>query len=184
MEEKHTTHNPLTREIQKQEELISKQWPLFIPVLLTLIDDGSARVRTRGLAILNTFLLKFPNNIIRDTGLASVFEDALFPTFHFLPSLTPEQESIQLLGPAYTALLTLARKIDAKVASGVSKSARTTKFNLLDKMLRDGIFSAYFHAKEHVRIVEVLCLHMSDIIQEMGIHAVKHLKVSLWLCFG
>ncbi|PSS02219.1 hypothetical protein BD289DRAFT_254770 [Coniella lustricola] len=161
---------------EAEEELISKQWPLFIPVLLTLVDDGSTRVRAPGLAILCAFLLKFPSNILRDTGLTSVFEDAILPTLHFLPSLTPEEESIQLLDPAYTALLTLAKKTDAKASSGQYAGTRTTKSQLLDKILRDGIFSAYFHAKEHIRIVKVLCLHMSNIIHEMGIHAVKHLK--------
>lgn len=155
---------------------MSKQWPLCIPVLLTLLDDGATRVRSRGLAILDAFLRKFPDNILRDTGLASVFEDAVFPTLHFLPSITPEEESIQLLGQAYTALLTLAGKLDASPAAGKVASS-TSRAKLLDKMLREGVFSAYFHAKEHVRIVEVLLIHAAKILDEMGIQGVKHLKV-------
>lgn len=156
-------------------DLVSKQWPLFIPVLLTLLDDGATRVRSRGLAILDAFLRKFPDNILRDTGLASVFEDAVFPTLHFLPSITPEEESIQLLGQAYTALLTLARKLDASPAAGKVASS-TSRAKLLDKMLREGVFSAYFHAKEHIRIVEVLLIHTAKILDEMGVQGVKHLK--------
>lgn len=156
---------------------MSKQWPLFIPVLLTLLDDGATRVRSRGLISLDAFLQRLPDNILRDTGLASVFEDAVFPTLHFLPSITPEEESVQLLGQAYTALVSLARKLSATPAAGKVASG-TSRVKLLDKMLREGVFSAYFHAKEHVRIVEVLLVHAAKILGEMGIHGVKHLKVS------
>lgn len=159
---------------------MSKQWPLFIPVLLTLLDDGATRVRSRGLSILDAFLLKFPDNILRDTGLASVFEDAVFPTLHFLPSITPEEESTQLLGRAYTALLTLAGKLDVSPSAGKVASS-TPRAKLLDKMLREGVFSAYFHAKEHIRIVEVLLVYTARILGVMGVQGVKHLKVSSFL---
>ncbi|ROW07998.1 hypothetical protein VPNG_06114 [Cytospora leucostoma] len=154
---------------------MSKQWPLFIPVLLTLLDDGATRVRSRGLIILDAFLLKFPDNILRDTGLASVFEDAVFPTLHFLPTITPEEESTQLLGQAYTALLTLAGKLDVSPSAGKVASS-TPRAKLLDKMLREGVFSAYFHAKEHIRIVEVLLVHTARILGVMRVEGVKHLK--------
>lgn len=160
-----------------QSDCLSKQWPLFIPVLLALLDDGTTRIRRRGLLILDSFLEKFPSNILRDTGLASVFGDAVFPTLHFLPSITPEEESVLLLEAAYTALLSLARKMEPKAGKAEPQSS-APKSKLLDKVLRDGVFSAYFHVKDHVRIVELLLLQTSKILDEMQISAVKHLKVS------
>lgn len=156
---------------------MSKQWPLFIPVLLALLDEATTRIRRRGLLTLDAFLLKFPANILRDTGLASVFEEAVFPTLHFLPSITPEEESVILLEAAYTALLGLARKIEPK-AGKVEANSSSPKAKLLGKTLRDGVFSAYFHVKDHVRIVEVLLTQAAKIVDELEIHAVKHLKVS------
>jgi len=50
---------------------------------------------------------------------------------------------------------------------------------MLDKILRDGVFAGYSHAKDHVRIVEVLCNQTVTILCQMEIYAVKHLKVSL-----
>lgn len=161
-----------------QSDLLSKQWPLFIPVLLTLLDEPTTRIRRRGLLILDSFLEKFPANILRDTGLASVFEDAVFPTLHFLPSITPEEDSVVLLEAAYTALLSLARKTEPKPGQTESHSSSSPKTKLLDKMLRDGVFSAYFHVKDHVRIVEVLLIQTVNIVDELQIYAVKHLKVS------
>lgn len=143
-------------------------------MLLTLADDTATPVRRRGLLILTDFLTKFPDKTLHDTGLAQVFEDAIFPTLSYLPSLTPEEESVELLVPAYSALLCLAKKQPAIGKDGV---ARAPKNRFLDRMLREGVLGGYFHAKDHVRIVEVLCQQTVAILEEMGVHAVKHLKV-------
>lgn len=121
------------------------------------------------------FLAKFPDKTLHDTGLAQVIEDAIFPTLSFLPSLTPEQESVLLLREAYNTLLSLANKQPAVGKDGIPKGPKNT---LLDKMLREGVLMGYFHAKEHVRIVAVLCQQTAAILNNMGVHAVKHLKVS------
>lgn len=132
-----------------------------------------------GLHIMKEFLTKFPSKALHDTGLASVFEDAILPTLHFLPTLTPEDESIELLSPAFDALLVLAGNLKAKAnLSGPNMSHHTPpSAALLDRVLRDGILSAYFHAKEHIRICQLLFAMNSRLLEEMGIKAVKHLKV-------
>jgi hypothetical protein len=157
-----------------QTQLIAKHWPLFIPVLLTLVDEPMTQIRRLGLLILTDFLVKFPDRTLHDTGLAQVFEDAIFPTLAFLPSLTPEAESLQLLDPAYAALINLARKQPSVGKDGIPGGPKNA---LLDKVLREGVFMGYFHAKEHVKIVEVLCRQAVFVLNEMGVHAVKHLKV-------
>lgn len=143
---------------------------MFIPVLLTLLDDPTTRVRARGLALTAEFLSKFPSKTLRETGLASVFEDAIFPTLNFLPNLTPEDESVQLLDPALSALLVLSGKISTGTGSVEGNKLR-------DKILRDGVFTAHFHAKEHVRIAQVLFQQTAALVRALDLHAVKHLKV-------
>ncbi|KAK0743712.1 hypothetical protein B0T18DRAFT_189408 [Schizothecium vesticola] len=162
--------------IREADELfITKHWPLFIPVLLTLVDDQSTGVRRQGLLVLKCFLEKYPSKTLHGTGLAQVFEDAIFPTLNFLPSLTPEDESVQLLGPAFEALLCLARKQASPTTGPTTKEPRPNS-TLLDKVLREGVFSAYFHCKDHPRIVTVLCQQTISIANQLGIHTVKHLK--------
>ncbi|KAK3318567.1 hypothetical protein B0H66DRAFT_243527 [Apodospora peruviana] len=161
---------------EADEQLISKHWPLFIPVLLTLVDDNTTSVRRRGLVILTKFLAKFPDKTLHDTGLAQVFEEAVFPTLSYLPSLTPENDSVQLLVPAFEALRCLARKQSTAAAKSGVTAGKEKENMMLGKVLREGVFPAYFHAKDHVRIVEVLCQQTGLIIGQMGIHAVKHLK--------
>lgn len=172
-----------------QGPLIRVHWPLFIPVLLALVDDPDTAVRARGLVLLAGFVAAVPDggSLLHTTGLDSVLADAVFPTLLFLPRLTPEKESLQLLAPAYTALLGLA---SAAAASAGSKMQRgngglppKAAADLLDRMLRDGIYAGYFHASEHIRIVEELVRQAGRIIEAMGVYAVKHLKVHIILIF-
>lgn len=106
-----------------------------------------------------------------ERGIGTVLEEAILPTLQFLPSHTPEAESARLLGPAYAALVLLARTRFAHDGNLAAKRS------LLDKLLREGIFSAYSHASEYIRIVEVLAVNTRLIIDELGIYATKHLKV-------
>lgn len=154
--------------------LISTHWPSYIPVLLTLADDSTTPIRQTGLNILSNFLTKIPAKTLQDTGLGQVFADAVFPTLSYLPSLTPEDESLQLLEPAYKALLVLAGKQSA--TGGKEGRGSSPRHKLLDHLIREGIFTGYLHAKNHVRIVELLCRETVEIVDAMGVHAVKHLK--------
>lgn len=157
-----------------QAEIVAKNWNLFIPPLLTLIDDPTTSIRARGLMILSVFLPKLPSNLLAQTGLGPVFEDAILPTLLFLPSITPEEESLQLLTPAYKALEVLA-----VARFGDDEKEKREKMKFFDCILRKGILMGYFHAQEIPAIVEVLMVELSVIISNMGIYSVKHLKVRL-----
>ena len=138
---------------------------------MALLDDTHTGSRIYGLRAAEVFIRNCPPGILAERGIGTVLEEAILPTLQFLPSHTPEAESAQLLYPAYTALVLLARtrfRHDCNLAA---------KRNLLDKLLREGIFSAYSHASEYIRIIEVLTVNMRVIIHELGIYATKHLKV-------
>ncbi|KAI1466957.1 uncharacterized protein F4812DRAFT_71759 [Daldinia caldariorum] len=169
--------------------LLQAHWPLFTPVLLTLIDEpGPAPLKIRALGILRAFWARCPQTLMRDTGLAEVFEQAVFPAVLYLPSLTPEDEALQILGAAYPVLIEMAGlTIDQHTATvGSASTAETQKpahsqiteaqRRLLDKIIREGIMVGYHHAKDHVRLVGLFCETLVCIINGMGILAVKHLK--------
>src|ERR1700709_264859 len=118
---------------------MSQSWNLFIPPLLTLLDDPSTPIRSRGLSILSNFLPKFPPKILQQTGLGPVFEDAILPTLLFLPSITPAEESLQLLPPAYRALEVLT---DVRF-QGQEKKEKGEKMSFFDRVLRKGILPGY-----------------------------------------
>lgn len=154
-----------------QDALLQAHWPSFTPFLLALLDDPDTGSRAQGLRAAEVFIRECPAKVLAERGMGKVLEEAILPTLQFLPTHTPEDESAQLLEPAYTALILLA---STRFAYDGDMGA---KRSLLDRLLREGIFSAYSHASEYVRIVEVLAKKANSIIDELGIYATKHLKV-------
>ncbi|KAI1382419.1 hypothetical protein F4677DRAFT_440213 [Hypoxylon crocopeplum] len=144
--------------------LLQKHWHLFTPVLLTLLDEQhSTPLKIRALCILRAFWSRCPAGLMRDTGLADVFEQAVFPSVLFLPSLTPEDESLQILGAAYPVLIEMAgldcatltdtdATTSASVAEKQPQDITEGQRKLLDKIIREGVMVGYHHAKEHVRL--------------------------------
>lgn len=112
-----------------------------------------------------------PTRILAERGIGKVLEEAILPTLQLLPTYTPEDESARLLELAYTSLILLAR-----TRSG-DHGNMAAKHGLLDKLLREGIFTSYTHASGYARVVEVLTTKACLIIDELGICATKHLKV-------
>ncbi|KAI6376732.1 hypothetical protein MCOR25_002697 [Pyricularia grisea] len=157
---------------EADKDLMSRHWPLYTPVLLALLDDGDTSVKCQALRLLDVFLGKVEAKTLIDTGLDSVFQDAVFPALMLLPSVTPEVDCLRILGPAYDALLKLSRV----TAAGKQLNAKRPNTKMLDKILREGVFSGFFYAREHIRIVEILLIKTGQVVQEMGIYSVKHLK--------
>ncbi|KPM40086.1 hypothetical protein AK830_g6462 [Neonectria ditissima] len=151
-----------------ESSLIQDHWPLFTPALLALVEDERIEVKSSGLEILALFVGKCPTQVLHTTGIGLIFEDVTFPVLLYLPSLTPEEDSIKLLAPAYDVLITLAKTYQPTL--------NTHRRKILDRALREGIFAAYFHASEHARLVQLLMESAALIIKCMGICSIKHLK--------
>ncbi|KAK1518246.1 hypothetical protein CPAR01_15895 [Colletotrichum paranaense] len=150
--------------------LVEKSWPLFTPVLLALLDDPDTEYKARGLAVLGDFLVKCPGKVLVQTGLGDVFEQSVFPTLLSLPTLTPEKESLLLLGPAYSAIIRLAK------IQFPGEGDRDKKKGLLTRLLREGVFMGYWQASDYVGIVELLARQTTSIVNELGFLATAHLK--------
>lgn len=146
-------------------------WPLIIPPLLALLDDRSTVYKVRGCSILDRFLQSVPNGLLERTGLGQVFQGTLMPYLLYLPSLTPEDESRQLLDAVYPALLILTR---ARY-NGAREQAPRQK--VLDSIFRYGVLKGYTTAGDNARIATILMQKMNDLIDEMALGSCTHLKV-------
>jgi hypothetical protein len=172
---------------------VKESWHLFVPPILTLLDDPSTSIRHRGLLTLTSFLPKLTARLLTQTGLDSVFEDAITPTLLYLPNLTPLEESLLLLPAAYAALFTLCNvRYPLPPSSPASDSnlnpnpkekekvkaaeIERERLKFLDRTMRDGIIQGYTHASTHPAIVEILVQQLRTLVQKMGVHSVKHLK--------
>lgn len=160
----------VTRWVVKESEpqLIQGQWPLFTPVLLALAEDEEPEVKTRGLEILAQFIGSCPSEVLWTTGIGQIFQDVAFPALLYLPGISSEMESNQVLSPTYEVLIKLAeRHPDPK---------HRNKRQLLDRVLRDGVLDGYQHASQHAKVVETLLNYSILIINSLGIYATKHLR--------
>ncbi|RYC62528.1 hypothetical protein CHU98_g3687 [Xylaria longipes] len=174
-------------------DLLQQHWPLYTPILLTLLDESQpTSLKLRALSIFQSFWNRCPEGLLSRTGLADVFEQAVFPTVLSLPSLTPEAESRALLGAAYPALFVMAGIEDSgsadtgnkdkrvggegtnDQAAGDERGFRSKGFSeaqrkLLDKIVREGIMTGYHHAKEHVQLVNLFCQTLCRLVDGIEI---------------
>ncbi|KAH7043186.1 tRNA nucleotidyltransferase [Macrophomina phaseolina] len=163
--------------LRMDSERVEDFWPLLVPPVLTLVDDSDPKFKAKGCDLLRLLLEITPSQLLKRTGLADVFEEALNPCLTYLPTLTPESESISLLDAAYPALIALARTRYPVPSPGDPLSdAAQQRASALDKLVWDGILSSHAHAGEHVRIAQCLVAQLNSIIRTLGVHSVKHLK--------
>ncbi|KAJ5200576.1 hypothetical protein N7491_008620 [Penicillium cf. griseofulvum] len=162
---------------------------LFVPTILAMVDDNNLPFKTKGCALLTQLLQPIQesgSDILRRTNLTSVFEDAVTPCLLSLPSITPEDRSLDLLGEAYPALLsTLKTAYKGPAQSEKDKEAYTTS---LAKILRSNLISSFHHVSSgtpasgstasfpHPSLSTFLLKKITIIINELGIHTTKYLQ--------
>lgn len=101
------------------------------------------------------------------------------PNLLYLPSLTPEEESLQLLVGVYPALVALvrARFGDGDGEGGGEEGGKGRRQKALDEVFRVGVLKGYAYAGENVRVAEFLVGRMGELVREMGVESCKYLKV-------
>jgi len=125
-----------------------------------------------------------------------VFSDAIIPVTLYLPSITPLEESMEILPMAYEALFALydVQFITAPFSDSESSSTATTiistskdqnatlqtqekaRLAFLTSILRQSILPAYLHASQHAPIITILLSQLTTLIPRLGIHTTKHIK--------
>ncbi|EMC91906.1 hypothetical protein BAUCODRAFT_126876 [Baudoinia panamericana UAMH 10762] len=153
------------------DKLVEEVWPLVVPPVLTLLDDWEAKYKRKGAELLHDLLKATPPALLMRTGLAEVFEEALMACLTWLPTITPEDESIALLSVVYPCLLQLSMVRYSKELSSSSK--------FLDTIIRKGVIQGYSLANQYPRIVAVLFQELVPLLHALGIESVKHLKYIL-----
>lgn len=183
----------------RQKHTIESQFQLLVPPILTLLDDNDIAEKKAGcnlLELLSNRITNCQSEILQRTGLVKVFEDSLAHNMLLLPSLTPEDQSLDILRSLYPAYRALIRASFPKNSSSVSYDSgkfyrkgtgsnslshkslgqRNSRQAMLDRMLRGGILAGYMHASEHVQIADLLVSEMSSVVGMMGASSAKYLS--------
>ncbi|KAG8627867.1 hypothetical protein KVT40_003740 [Elsinoe batatas] len=157
------------------DSLVEKHWHLLVPPILSLIDDYEVPYKAKGCKLLTILLERTPSNLLAKTGLFDVFADALRPCFGYLPTLTADDDAVDLLKhvfPAYFALFKTAfQRAEGKA------DMKGTKF--LDTIMHKGILAVYNHCPEHVSIISVVLRNLSVLQDMLGLESIKHLKSTI-----
>jgi len=163
-----------------EEKSTEQVWPLLVPPILTLIDDWETQYKQLGAELLHSLLRATSPTLLSRTGLGSVFEDALMPCLTYLPSLTPEPDSVAILAATYPALFTLIKTRLPTTSSPPPKDPiRQNRIKSLDTILRKGILHAYAHSGQYPGITRVLFLNLTPLLNDLGIDSVRHLQYIL-----
>jgi tRNA nucleotidyltransferase (CCA-adding enzyme) len=160
---------------------IEVNWALLIPPILKMIDDIDLAWKAKGCSLLNLLLQRTPTSVLSRTGLGDVFCDTLFPLFTYLPTFTPESESIALFDEVFPALMTLMNVTHPSTSPSLpvdTTSLFTPREKFLDRILRDCILAPLSHAPPYTfpKLGATLISHLPQLLSVMGIHSVKHLQ--------
>ena len=189
--------------------VIEAHFHLLVPAILNMIDDASPTPwKSAGchcLAFLCDVLVSSQSEILRKSGLADVFVDALKTNFLLLPTLTPEEDSLEVLNEVYPAFLGV---VDARfvrlVAIRQGKWMGEENFNsssawtaeeestqyqtLLTLLFRHGVMASLSHLSSSsdslsntssIPLTTCLLRQISPIFRRMEVHSVKHFQTLL-----
>ncbi|KAL4988339.1 hypothetical protein BDW68DRAFT_187245 [Aspergillus falconensis] len=182
-------------------DFLEAHFPLLVPPILALIDDNSHVYKRLGCILLSQLLIPIresKSDILRRTNLSSVFEDAIRPLFHSLPTITPEDDSIQLLGEAYPALRSIVQTsyrlspTANQSTSSIQRLKDDEKFiSTTTKTLRDHLIPSFHHISStnptissgstfasfpHPRLSTLLLDQIAITCADLGIHTTKYLQ--------
>lgn len=170
------------------ERLVEEMWPMIIPPVLTLVDDWESKYKRIGAQLLQQLLAITPPLLLERTGLGEVFEGALMPAMTNVPTIVPEDESVELLSVVYPALLTLAQvRFPMDLPSGSkrpSSDVQRERTKYFDRILRDGILQGYDIAGQYPRVVTLLFQKLVSVLNGLGPESIKHLMYVLPVLTG
>jgi hypothetical protein len=167
-----------------------------VPAILALIDDNNLKFKEMGCELLIKILQPIHqsgSDILVRTNLTSVFEDAITPCLLSLPTITPEESSIQLLGAAYPALLSLFKTVyktpSPKNSKDQNEKDRETYAAKISKVLRSNLISSFHHISSstataistsvsfpHPRLSTFLLECITTFVKELGINTTMYLQ--------
>ncbi|KAJ5894689.1 hypothetical protein N7495_006380 [Penicillium taxi] len=174
---------------------LEAHFPLLVPALLALIDDSNTYYKAKGCLLLKDLLKPIQesgSDIIVRTNLNSVFVEAITPCLLSLPTITPENKSLQILSGAYNALLSVLKatyktKTPGKTRVQIEKDdeAYTTA---ISKILRTNVIASFHQISSstgsistsasfpYPKLSEILMSWIYALTNELGIHTVKYLQ--------
>lgn len=155
---------------------IEQNWHLLVPPVLKMLDDTEVESKAKGCRHLTQLLLTLQLASNRDasaaflarTGYYEVFASTLWPLLTYIPSLTPESDSVTIFESVYGPLRSLA----------VLARTEKQRVQFVDKLMREGVLAPLSHfpsPSTYPNLASSIIRQINEIAALLGIDAVKHL---------
>lgn len=169
-----------TKVLKVDNRQTEKHWPVLVPPILALIDDVEVNFKARGCRLLFELLQATPPSLLKRTGLGKIFEDALTPCLSYLPTLTPQDESIKMLSAAYPAIFALASvryPTRAETTSPEPSEMLMKRERMLSHLLHHHLLRAFVHveAEEYPLLTTTLVSELTLWVDWMRLGVTPHL---------
>ncbi|RMZ72524.1 trna nucleotidyltransferase [Pyrenophora seminiperda CCB06] len=165
------------------QKMMEAKWHFLMPPILKMVDDVDVQWKAKGCHMLGLLLERMqssktavskqgPSNFLQRTGYHNIFADALLPMFTYIPSITPEHESVTLFKEVLLVVTLLALLLPTDSSKG------DTRERFLDKVLREGVITPLAHfptPSSYPELATLIMSHVPVLQSHMGIDTVKHL---------
>lgn len=158
-----------------RKKTLESHFHLLIPPILHQIDDIDVLYKVSGcqcLQLLCDNLRETQSEILKRSGLADVFIEALKNNFSLLPTLTPEDESLMLYQALYPAFRSLTK---ARFSMNQNVSAQTTGTSSLSA--RKDLDNSRSKAKPAKPEEEIRQSYLTLILRHQLLYSLAHLSV-------
>lgn len=188
---------------------------LLVPPILALIDDEGPVYKALGCQLLSRLLIpvrQSGSDILQRTNLSSVFEEAVAPCLLSLPTITSEEESLELLRVAYPALLSLLKTSHLKPPPGATNHELRRPFSSrqqrkqadahlytgkVTKILRTELIPSFHHISSgtpaavssfasfpYPELSSFMLSQVTIMVHEIGINSAKYLQELIPLTYS
>lgn len=158
--------------ILKMMDDIDVEWKAKGCHLLGLLLEVLRRTPSSGSSQKATMQKSSSTSFLQRSGYHNIFAEALLPMFTYIPSITPEKESVTLFREVFPAVTSLALLLPEENSKGDNREL------FLDRIIREGVLSPLGHFTTPSSYPELATLIMSQVpivLNHMGINTVKHL---------
>ncbi|KAH9894109.1 hypothetical protein C8Q73DRAFT_646729 [Cubamyces lactineus] len=150
---------------QVDDRAVERFWHLFVPPIMTHLDDYQAPYKLQGVCLTSQLLQRAPPELLRRTGMDVLLSASLKTCLNFLH----EQETPDLIRASVSAQL---RLIDVTTAAGSAM-----RFDQLCSLLGESIIgNIWIYASREPEALKASVDCIPDIVKTLGIGAARYLK--------
>lgn len=149
---------------------VQSQWSFFVPCILNILDYHEPAYKRKGSDLLSTLIDSVAPHFFKNTGVFSVFWDALKPALTFIPPSTPAVISVPLSQSVFEAMMKLSYLSMPRNKTNDNSPGTKTSFALQEEYLLGGVFKGVSQSYRSIPM-------MIQLLKATNVLLSEHLKI-------